>query len=223
MRIKKLVSNIVFIKRPETENKWWHRLSQVLVFGSGIIVFIISILFSLDYLGNHRYVAYHPTAFSLEPNYERAKGKEFRCEETLNFSGEERFIIKCEGIAISPEASKRYQILYNVADKDLEKQFGLDKYDATHCSNSEKFTTEAMDCIWQAVEDKQADAAYDEYLEAQKNIARIKVVKDIHYKYILSDVCMFLLVPIVSFIAWILLWNSVIYRVILYIIYGKKK
>ena len=90
--MKKLL-NILLVKKPETENKWWHRLFVVFLFGSGVIVFILSIFLTVD-SNNHDWITYNPAVFSFEQNYNEAGGKEIFCTKGL---------FSCTGIDLSKQ------------------------------------------------------------------------------------------------------------------------
>lgn len=222
--MKKLL-NFLLVRRPETENKWWHRLFSVLLFGSALFVLIFAVLLNVD-SSDHTWVTYKPVAFSLEQNYQEATGKELSCERTLNFSGEERLIIKCEGVDISPQDANRYKELYDIAENNLEKQFGLDKYNIAKCSKSRingKLSPEEISCVRENLDAWQADPQYPKYQEALKNIAHIKVTRNTDFGLMLTDIGLWVVVPVLVTILWIIFWSAVVYRSILYIIFGKKK
>lgn len=71
---------MIFVKREDLSNKWWHRLKNVFIYGSTIFIAFIccSSLFSNSWVSN-KYLTY-----SFEPNYASVKGKEVQC----NFSAD---------------------------------------------------------------------------------------------------------------------------------------
>jgi hypothetical protein len=222
MKIKKIM-NSVLVNRPETENKWWDRLFKVVLYSSGILVVALSFIpfFSNNY---EAWVTHDPTAFSLESNYQMAKGKELPCKSTFNFdrtSSSDALIIQCEGADVSLADSLRYQTLYKTVDENLRKQYGLDKYDITKCSSSSG--VDRLICGGKIVKEEQADSAYPAYQNSLKDLARIKVATNVHFRSIFTDLGSWILAPVIIFILWVLFWNSLIYRAILYIIFGNKK
>ncbi len=225
MRIKDKILNVLFVNRPEIANKWWHRLFKVLLVTSTILVFAVTILIVVDSY-NHIWITNKPVAFSLESDYQKVKGKEIPCEETLNFGDGDRLIIKCEGVVISSQDAKKYKELYVIANNNLEKQFGLDKYSITKCSQPRvngELSTEEISCIRENLDAWHADPNYSKYQEEVKKLAHIKVVRGIDFALMLKDIGMWLLTPILSSLIWIILMSSVVYRTVLYIIYGKQK
>jgi hypothetical protein len=39
----------------------------------------------------------------------------------------------------------------------------------------------------------------------------------------LSDIAFWVMVPLLVLLLWVVFWDSIVYRAILYVIYGKKK
>jgi len=266
--VKKLL-NILLVRRTETENKWWHRLFIVLLFSSGIVVFILAVFLAVDSY-NHTWITYRPVAFSLEPNYQEVNGNELPCDNgSIDTSDNEHlsFIIECKGVDIPLVDSKKWEALYETAKKNLEKQFGLDKYNLTNCNTLTNTLTDQQlkqnidtlqqqgiandkvqeyvnnysqssngnyvlkqsainkefDCIWKTSGAEQADPAYPEYRISLNNIAHIKVARDINFGFMFSDIALWLIIPISVLVLWIVFWSFLIYRSVLYIVFGKKK
>ncbi len=229
----KRLLRILFVKREETKDRWWDRLFYVLLGGTSILLLLLSIFLTFT-LGsfNDPWVSYRPVAFSLEPNYKTASGKELSCIEdyfAFNVADNEPMAdgegIKCDGVVLSESDSRRYVALYHAADENLQKQYGLDKYyaDTSACPPS---TAKLSDCVFNAImkssNDKQADPSYSKYQDNLKNLARIKVTQEINFGVILRDLASWTLIPILLVLLWVLFWSSVVYRATLYVIYGKK-
>lgn len=213
------------------ENKWWHRLFTVFLVASGIIVLILAVCLTIGSY-NLKWVIYgdKPLAFSLDPNYGKVVGKELPCESVIDDSASSlSFTIKCNDVNLSHEDSQRYQTLYDAASKYLSQQFGLDKYGST-CSNSwsstavlgTQLSAEQIACVRKAIADESADPAYPKYQNALKNIARVKVSENSNLGVVFFDILLWIIIPIFALLAWILFWNSIVYRSILYVIFGKK-
>ena len=240
----KKILKLFSVKREDLklENKWWHRLFTVFIIASGILVLILAACLTIGSY-NLKWVVYgdKPLAFSLDPNYEKVVGKELPCESVIDNSASRlSFIIKCNGVNLSHEDSQRYQTLYDAASKYLEQQFGLDKYNSMSCSSSvnptptpegtlnDQFnkiwgiTPEQIACVRKAIADESSDPAYPKYQNALKNIARVKVSENSNMGAVFFDILLWIIIPIFALLAWILFWNSVVYRLILYVIFGKK-
>jgi hypothetical protein len=224
--------SFLLVRRPETENKWWHRLFTVLLFGSALVALVISVFLTIDSY-NHTWITHKPVAFSLESNYQDANGKELSCEQDIFMfptSSNEPAIngagIKCDGVTLTRSDSKRYEALYEAERKDLEKQFGLDKYNLTNCPRSlpgERLSPEQISCIRENLDAEQADPEYPKYQSALKDLLRIKVVKNINYEFMLTDIGLWVAIPLLTVLLWIVFWSAIIYRSVLYIIFGKRK
>ncbi len=171
-----------------------------------------------------------PTLFSLEENYSEAKGKEFPCKNVFNKSAGPKdpvFIFECTGVDVLPENLERYDDLYDAKIGELFKEFGLDKYKNTNpCFTVEgvSWSPEQVSCIRKNIADERTDPAYPEYEKARKNIPlNVKVVRDINFQVVLSDIARLIFIPLLAFVLWIFFWSSIVYRTILYIAFGSKK
>lgn len=241
----KKILNILFVKRVETENKWWHRLFTVLLFGSAIILFILTISLFISSFDNGSLVSHRPVAFSLEQNYQEVSGKELSCKENLDWDNRQAntpigTIIQCDDVTISYSDAKRYGELYNLADEKLKIKYGIkdlnDKFTQmckdevslqtfpTTYSGSGTLTPAVIAEIRCVNLKENADPIYNEYQNSLKSInLNIKVVSSINFEAIFLDIVYWIFVPIIIGLLWILFWSSIIYRSILYIIFGKKK
>jgi hypothetical protein len=218
-----LFNRLVFT-REEIKNKWWHRLFTVFLFGSSIIVFIISVSGTIElasyYELNDKVVTYHPVKFSLEPGYQEAVGKEFPCEENYETT---TWQMKCEGVTIPEANAKHYYNLYKIEMNNLLIKYGLDKYDITSCLNEENgFTSREKACVNEVMEARQSDSNYASYVGALKNVDYVKAARDIHGWVIFRSIALFVFAPILITMLWILLLSFVLYRLILYVIFGNK-
>jgi hypothetical protein len=227
MKIKEKILNMLFVRRSEAKDRWWNRLFVVLLLGSGIVVFVLSVFIMI--IGhNHNWITYHPVAFSLEQNYQQAKGKEFACNWSFDTSRSAnepvQSIIECKGVEIPLNEARIYGNLYDTAINNLEIKYGLDKYfDTSTCPPSNnKISDCEFDLIVKGSESEQTDPSYKQYQTDLKNLARIKAVRSIDFGYIFEDVVFWLLIPIFILALWIVFWSSLIYRTVLYIIFGKE-
>lgn len=221
--MKKLL-NFILVNREEVKNKWWHRLFIVLLLASAIILFV-SVFFSTVNDNNHVWLTYHPVAFSLEPNYQQANGKELSCDYDISafIHGEG---LKCDGVILSEADSKRYTALYSLAEKNLDKHYGFDKYfDTSACRASapaDKISDCEFDIVMKGSKAEQEDPSYAQYQIDLKNLAHIKVARDVNFLIMFKDIALWLIIPIIILFLWVILWGSIVYRSILYIIYGKQ-
>jgi hypothetical protein len=231
--MKKII-NLLLVHRQETKDKWWHRLFVVILFGSGIFVFILTIYLTVvSYYPKWVVYGDKPLAYGAESNYQEVSGKELPCnlavDELSNDNNHLSFIIQCNGVNLSYEDSKKYKTLYDSVDTYLQQQFGLvDKY-SNNCPSAKlkpagtPFTNEQLACIRQSMAQEQADPDYIKYQTALDKINVIKVSENSNLWHIIFDIALWIIIPIFVFIVWILFWDSIIYRAVLYIIFGKKK
>jgi len=240
----KRILNILLASITETENKWWHRLFTVLLFGSASFVFIFALSLALG-SSNYHWITYHPVAFSLEPNYQQAIGTEFPCDWSFDTTRSDNepavSIIECKGVDIPITDARRYGKLYDVADEKLRQTDGIKQLDDKYVQickdevSSQTFpatytgtlTPEFIAEIKCTDRMEKADPAYNQlYSQYQidlNNSANIKAIQDVHIGTIIGDISLLLLIPIFSALIWIMFWSSIVYRSILYIIFGKQK
>lgn len=222
----KKILDFLFPERQETKNKWWDRLFTVLLFGSAIIVLALAIFFSISNKNDTwEWVTYSPVAFSLEPNYQQAKGKEVACQvDMFAFSvpDNEPIVdggigVNCNNIILSDSYSKQYGYLYADEMENLQKQFGVDKYNLTNCGSDSTCLINTMNAFL-------ANPAEGEYEKALDNVSlSLKISRSINHGFIFGDIAYWIFIPILTVLAWIIFWSSIVYKSILYIIFGKKK
>jgi hypothetical protein len=242
--MKKLLK-ILLVKKLETENKWWDRFFNVFLGGTAIIVLLSVFLLTIE-SHKHNWVTYDPVVFSLEQTYKQVDGKELPCKEDLDWDNakaneELKTIIQCDGVTITYSQAKRYGALYNLADEKLRQIDGIKELDDKFIQickdeiSSQTFPTiysgtltpeqiAELKCV---VSKEKADSSYnqlyDKYQNDLKGLASIKVVRNVHIGIIIGDIALLLLIPILSALIWVLFWSLIIYRLILYIIFGNKK
>lgn len=223
--------NILFVRRSETKDKWWNRLFNVILSISGFLIFVLAIIFTVT-ISNHAWIVRKPVAFSLEPNFQSFNGVELPCVEDLfafkRYESGQTYSdsgIKCDGVTISKDESRRYGKLYDDGIQNLRKQFGFDMYSKKcpiHAPGT-RLTTEEIECSLKAMKNEEADPAQPEYKEAEKNLARVKTTQSIDFKFMFYDIFLWLVIPIFTLLLWVILWSSIIYRMILFIAFGKEK
>ncbi len=248
--MKKLL-RILFVKREETKNKWWDRLFHVLLGGTSILLLLLAIFLTLEST-NNAWVSYRPVAFSLEPNYEQAQGKEVLCEPTLESWNDKG--VKCGEVILSDQELARYYALRETASERLWKQSGLDGKYVADCAKfplkaagsnitlqkiaafdqilgQDSATTQmsaeeraGLACWKNNLIAEHADPAYSAYQTALDNLNdnKVKLVGSTNFGLVFDDIASWTLIPILVVLLWVLFWSSVVYRATLYVIYGKK-
>jgi hypothetical protein len=248
MRNKHKILSILFVNRLEIENKWWHRMVNVFIFGSTILVAIFAI--SLFVSNSEMWKKYSYPAFSFENNYSSTKGKDVNCFIDFKPAG-----VSCGEYADEkgPYEAK-YEVdlsdfikRYNKAIKDEVGQSTIDKI----CSagkalqaDRNKLGVEGLDqkmlsCMSLTVDiapiqlsdfpsnPNNQHLTYDEYL-TEKQVSflswlwlniKAKMITSIIYPILFQN----LIYVILATLGWFIFCESIIYRTILYIIYGKRK
>jgi hypothetical protein len=215
--------------RPQTKDKWWHRLFHVLLFGTGLMLYLVTLL---GLIGSYldKFIIYKPTAFALENSYDKARGEVFSCDLDLDraelYEGKSfrdiPRIISCSGVEVSREEGLRYGVLYETERRKLYDDFGLNEQGddcPTIRNSSGELSKETINCTRKAYSEEMADPAYQRYENALESIKHIKAVKSLN----VEALALLVFVPFLALFAWLLFWSAIIYRSILYIVFGKQK
>lgn len=231
------------MRRMETENKWWNRLFNVFLGGTSILLLIFTFFLIIDSHKNSS-VTYDPVAFSLESNYQQATGKEFPCNKSIDTSRSAtepmKFTIECVGVEITPTDARRYEDLYDQADKKLRQDDGIEElsnkfiqickdevssqtFPTTYTGLTPKYIAQIQCVLLKTKADSSYNQLYDKYQNDLKSLAYIKVARNVHVGNVIGDIVLLLLIPILVLILWVVFWSSIIYRSVLYIVFGKKK
>lgn len=251
--MKKLL-NILLVHRTEVENKWWHRLINVLICGSTVLVAIGS--FFVVYTSLH-WKDYTYNAYDFEKNYASAVGHEVGCkfnETSLSLvcDGDQANALDLIG-KYNQILREKYPVIASYCDSSKDK--------LTPTLNEQQLK-ENLDALQQAGESVQERQAYvDNYSKSNdgnytlkrqpltdhefqcKNFAIIKSTDpsvDLYATYsswvlqvgfkakrttiiLYSTLIKHFLIWMSMILGWFIFWESIIYRTLLYIIYGKKR
>lgn len=199
MKIKEKILNILLVRRPEIQNKWWHRLANVLIYGSTIIVAVslVCLFISDIFSGNSGWKTYHYT-YSFESNYSQAKGEESSCSNSS--SGIRLWVnpmLPCGDIYNSETLLTRYAKDNGTYDQLIQK-------------------ISQSDGSWQS---------YDQLLNESikngdfPNVIKVKKQPVISYTILIEHTLLILL----FILLWFIFWESIIYRAAVYVILGKNK
>lgn len=178
--------DVIIVRKDELRKKWWHRLANVLIYGSTILLgIVISYLFFTEGADGWRKYSY--VAYSFEPNYESAKGKEMDC--LFISSRYSKPFIRCGDIKDSTDFLTR-----DAASKG--KDFAKWKLDHPDISD---------------------DSIMNGYIESGdlENI-KVKRTTTIQHVTIFRDFG----IAVLIILGWFIVWESIIYRALVYIIYG---
>jgi hypothetical protein len=188
------------VYREGLEKKWWHRLANVLIYGSTIFIFILSCcigFFHLDQnFGNTNWKIYSYT-YSFESDYSQAKGEEFSC----NYSSSGYQTIICGD---AETLLTRYAKANGTYDQLIQKT----------SQSGEGYISDFM-TYYQLLSESVKNGSFP----SQIKMKREPVVL---YNILSEDVLIGLLFTILFILLWFIFWESIVYRLIVYIILGKK-
>ncbi|OGY99514.1 MAG: hypothetical protein A2945_01500 [Candidatus Liptonbacteria bacterium RIFCSPLOWO2_01_FULL_52_25] len=161
--------------------QWWHRLCDVLICGSTLLIIIFgTVALSTAIFSYSEWRNYTFAAFSFEPGYESAAGQEVGCD------GSGRLFRNCGGITVY------------VGDKiPTEDQF--------------KKAINTMEAQGKEPHEIQG------WLDSFKTFTA-KMVTKFDYAKMFGSI----LVGLFVVIGWFIFWESIIYRTLIYVVYGKK-
>lgn len=199
--------HIVIPRRGGLENKWWHRLIVVLIYGSTIAVFIyIGVNISINiFRKDFKWESYH-YIYSFEKEYNAAKGTEENCDIRKD---ENTVYISCGDIKTKTELLNKIAESKGQGDELVKRRFSYG-----HFVNRPSLS-ELMD----AAEKFDNDMVLNGIKNGDFQNLRVKINSHIRYFEILWPV--FLLV--VFTILWFIFLYSIIYRTVLYVIYGSSE
>ncbi len=211
------LKDILIPNREGLEKKWWHRLAQVLIFGGAIITFIFSVIYfftNTDEWKSSRHI------YSFEKGY----------SQNLSFSRGCEFVAFNENILPNINCGD-----YHVYDQDLTAF--LEHYENYH-SNLKFFTIQNGDSVFnfETGEYINCDASLKKFFLCEKNRKVINLeflnekikqgeFNNLKAKTVIYADVLFLNIGVIIFLPllWFIFWESIVYRVILYIAFGKKK
>lgn len=180
------IFKILIPQRDNLEKKWWHRLFNVMVYTSTVIVaiFVLGLIFSGSSWREFSYI------YSFESNYSITSGKENACKFTK--SGFFDPIINCGNLVNETDFLNRYA-------------------EATRNGN--------MLMKLRAESKAYNNLMINELIDAgELNNVKIKSSYEIMYPKLFKN----LSIGVLLIFAWFIFWESIMYRVVLYIIYGKE-
>lgn len=233
--MKKLL-NLLLASRPETENKWWHRLVSVIVFGSTILVSIFAMMLFVS--NSEIYKKHSYIAFSFEDSYSAAKGTEVDCTIEVK-----PFDASCGGEKFdTSDLVKKYNSM-------IRDYLGVSTIDqicpiSTVKERSQpgsRLTIKDISCI-RIRSDLVPISSGDFYIEVDGQVIYDSHLTDDQTRYLTGLWSKLLLLKakrtteiiypvffqnmiyvILATLGWFIFWKLVVYRTLLYIVFGKRK
>lgn len=212
----KKLAKFLLVRRPETKDKWWHRFVLVLIYGSILVLVIyLAALFVTEEGGDWINESY--TAYNFEQGYATAKGKEIDCSVS---------VFESAGRLPTLAAAR-----FRCGDIDSNTEF-LDRYAQA------RGTTERLQEL-RGLQDEQT-RSYIPVAERQETKTDNEIMVELIQSGELSDLKvkrtlafdhgaffggwgLYFLLVLVLVLSWLVFWESIVYRTILFIIFGKKK
>lgn len=225
---------ILIVHRQGLADRWWHRLANVLIYGSTLIVVAFSgyLIFSSN---GHGWKTYAIAAYSFESNYASAKGREIDCYFSDDLSIECGYKLRVtpsdfltryfkaggtllnEKVAGLPPRSMTVNEM--IKDKDFlalsdnAKREVLNYIDKDFARLSPQVQVEVINRL------KSQKIIPDMYrIPDFKNI-KVKLATTILYKEVIKNILFALLLAM----GWFIFWQSIVYRAVLYIAYGRQE
>lgn len=209
-RMKHVTTKLLRIAIPTREgleNKWWHRLVVVLIYGSTIAVFLFLLMLALQEILNKdfKWKLYEYT-YSFEKGYNTAKGKEEKCNIRKN---EDTVYVSCGDIKTKTE------LLNKIAEsKDKVDELVKMRFSYVHFEKRPSLSE-----LMEAAEKFDNDMILNGVNNGDFQNLRVKVNSQTRYLVIPASVFF----AIVLAILWFICLYSILYRTALYVIYGSSK
>jgi hypothetical protein len=197
------LKKFLFVSRKEVSNKWWHRFACVSIYYSTAIILIASYLYMLPFKNwTEKHLIY-------------------KAEYTLDGLGvcklstkgcKSHPLIDCKGIKDSNDFLKRTK--YNM--KQLKNSILM------HNSNCELYDI-PNDEIFDAAESGLTTVDSNSYLNhliINSKLDKSITVKEVKYQY--EEIAIDLFTPFLLATIWFLFTMALLYRTILYVVYGPK-
>lgn len=203
------IINFLLVRRPETKDKWWHRLALVLIYGSTIVVAIFLAVLLISEEGDY-WVSESYTAYSFEQEYATAKGKEVDCKFSATSLGDlpPVSIFNCGNISSDTEFLEKYARARGTYEKLEENREQINSTLASGGLLGRIQRANATDdkIMVQLIQNGELD-----------NI-KVKRAVSVDYASFFGNWGVYLLLVLV----WFVFWESIAYRTILFVAYGRK-
>ncbi len=184
------LSNLIFVRREGLEQKWWHRLAQVLICASTAVVLVIGLLNVIS-ISKQTY----PVVYTNE--------------HKLPFSSV-KFISTAQQQGFSEEDIELWLWIHDLKDLPLNSQY----YPS---NNTVPLTNEQMEEMVAKMK-ATPQSVIDQQTIQDQLLTNIASSQKTNY-LINKSFIVIILFPIV----WFIFWESIFYRAIVYVIYGKRK
>ena len=225
--MKAKIKRLIFPTRPGLENKWWHRLSMVLICGTTAVLVVIAIISFVSKIPEWRTSRY---IYSFEPQYSKMLSRSELCDFKVS-DGYSDHSVNC-GNFYFLNSEELISFLNRYNNTFLDKNKYIIKISCVSTKSLyEKYVCDKKPSIQSVTEWvlSQKQGPNDKYIEVvdypvfntsieNGEFANIKAKRVIDYDTLLESIALLVAIPL----AWFIFWMSIIYRTMLYIIYGKR-
>lgn len=197
---EKNIFSRLLVRRSETNGKWWHRLVLVLIYGSTIII-AIGALIVPAVMEDDFYAGFSEPvlqAHNFQEKYTETSGEELRCEP-MKYA----ILFECGSYSDRTIVSLNEFLEENVEFPGLYDEY-WDKWREAGDKLADKYLAEEI-----FLEDNKINLSEFDF--------RIKIVHLPKSGDIFMALCLYLIIVF----GWIIIWESIIYRTILFIAYGR--
>lgn len=216
--MKKLLK-LLFVRRQETKDKWWHRLALVLIYGSTIVgaIFFAALLISEEgeYWASESY-----TAYNFEQRYEMADGKEMDCKFSASSLGDlpPVSIFNCGDFSSDSEFLEKYS-----RERGTYERLQEVREEKSPSINLQALGGSIRKIEWDNLSSMQKNRIDDEIMveliqSGELDDVKVKRVLSFDYTSFFGNWGLYLLL----ILGWIVFWESIVYRTLLFVVYGKK-
>jgi hypothetical protein len=225
--IMKKLFNLVLVSKDGLSKKWWHRLAQVLIYGTTIVVFFVSVFAVFITLRDpSNWETYILTKYNFENGFDKAQGETVDCNihvsqntnSWLEFD-EKMNDLNCGKLNVNVA---EFVDRYNSATKNA---FGVSLEPCPFNKDAfGRLTPETLKCMdltgLRLTIINPQDLSGDNLKKYQDYFVDIKakLLLKINYGLFIE----FPLLALAYVFGWFVFWESIIYRTIVYIIFGKK-
>ncbi|PIR83007.1 hypothetical protein COU19_02470 [Candidatus Kaiserbacteria bacterium CG10_big_fil_rev_8_21_14_0_10_56_12] len=240
------LKKLLFVRRDETKNKWWHRLALVLIYSGAVIGGLFFTTLALSELSDLEEYQSYSYSYSFEQGYEFLDGEEIGCSLNIfdsslppSFSwrcGSQKEIIEkyndfVRGVLVTDEVKQKCVDVPPTSNQTGRYIPTRERdYVADECRTL-LYSTEAIKPgldlsalgVSETIFSSDQRLFLKDSYEKLKNLKAKRTLEAWNSGGIVIDVLQMLLVIVVGIIAWIVFWESIIYRTILFVVFGRRE
>jgi|CXWL01.1.fsa_nt_gi hypothetical protein len=209
--MKKLLK-ILIVTRHGLSERWWHRLANVLIFGSTILVFLITLALPLDEYRS--WSKKYLDVYNFEPEYNSHIGEVVKCNVRGKLTKEDSSIY-CNG-----EEVDKYPIIkkYNKIIRDIMGINGCYGFQPSPDCTRLKLDTIPIN---PTESEKFESLDREQLIQLAKKTSNFKNLEVKRAsKYIHFEIFGYFIFAALLAFGWFVFWQSIIYRALVYVVLG---